>query len=84
MTKSKWFVPVFAAVLGLIMFGAQAIGGHPGSGVGSLAIMVAFGALILLGGLSDQPPPTRSQRTHQLTRPPTVTRAYRPAAALRA
>jgi Flp pilus assembly protein protease CpaA len=48
-TKSNWFV----AVLGLIMFGAQAIGGHPGSGAGSLAIMVAFGALILLGGRSE-------------------------------
>jgi hypothetical protein len=52
-TKSKWFLPLFAVALGLIMLAAQWIGGHPGNGVTSLAIMVAFGALILFGGRSE-------------------------------
>ena len=51
-TKSKWFLPLFSVALGLVMFGAQSIGGHTSDGVGSLGIMVAFGALILFGGLS--------------------------------
>lgn len=53
MAKSKWFVPTVSVALGLVMFGAQWIGGHPGSGLGSLGIMVAFGAIILLGGRSE-------------------------------
>jgi hypothetical protein len=32
---------------------AQWIGGNPGSGLGSLAIMTAFGALVLFGGRSE-------------------------------
>jgi hypothetical protein len=35
------------------MFVAQWIGGNPLSGLGSLAIMTAFGALLLLGGRSE-------------------------------
>jgi hypothetical protein len=46
-------MPAFAVALGLVLFGAQAIGGHPGPGVESLAIMTAFGALILIGGRSE-------------------------------
>ena len=52
-SKSRWFLPAFAVGLGAVMLGAQWIGGHPGSGVGSLGIMVAFGALILFGGRSE-------------------------------
>jgi hypothetical protein len=52
-TKSRWFLPLFAVALGLVVLAAQWIGGHPGSGVTSLAIMVAFGALILFGGRSE-------------------------------
>ena len=51
--RSKWFVPLFAVALGLVMFVAQWIGGNPLSGLGSLAIMTAFGALLLLGGRSE-------------------------------
>jgi hypothetical protein len=43
-------VPV---ALGVIMLAAQWIGGHPESGLGSLAIMAAFAALVLLGGRSE-------------------------------
>jgi hypothetical protein len=52
-TKSKWFVPVVAVALGLVVFAAQWIGGDPGSGLESLAILTGFGALILLGGRSE-------------------------------
>ncbi len=51
--RSKWFLPLFAVGLGLVMFVAQWVGGNPGSGLGSLAIMTAFGALVLLGGRSE-------------------------------
>jgi Na+/citrate or Na+/malate symporter len=53
MARSKWFVPLFAVALGIVMFVAQWIGGNPLSGLGSLAIMTAFGALLLLGGRSE-------------------------------
>ncbi len=52
-TRSKWFVPLFALALGVGMFIAQWIGGNPGSGLGSLGIMAAFGAVVLLGGRSE-------------------------------
>jgi hypothetical protein len=52
-TRSKWFVPLLSIALGLIVLAAQAIGGDPGSGLVSLAIMTAFGALILFGGRSE-------------------------------
>jgi Na+/citrate or Na+/malate symporter len=51
--RSKWFVPLFAVALGIVMLVAQWIGGNPLSGLGSLAIMTAFGALLLLGGRSE-------------------------------
>jgi hypothetical protein len=52
-TRSKWFLPLFAVALGLAMFSAQWVGGDPVSGLGSLAIMTAFGALVLFGGRSE-------------------------------
>jgi drug/metabolite transporter (DMT)-like permease len=52
-SKSRWFLPSFAVALGGVMFTAQWIGGNPGSGLGSLGIMAAFGALILFGGRSE-------------------------------
>jgi hypothetical protein len=52
-TRSKWFVPLLSVALGLVVLAAQAIGGDPGSGLVSLAIMTAFGALILFGGRSE-------------------------------
>ena len=53
MTKSKWFLPLFSVALGLAVLAAQAVGGHFADGLVSLAIMVAFGLLILLGGASE-------------------------------
>ena len=52
-TRSKWFLPLFSVALGLLVFAAQWIGGNPGSGLVSLAILTAFGALILAGGRSE-------------------------------
>jgi hypothetical protein len=52
-TRSKWFVPLLSVALGLVVFAAQWIGGSPGSGLISLAIMSGFGLLILLGGRSE-------------------------------
>ncbi len=53
MTRSKWFLPLFSVALGVIMCAAMAIGGHIGPGFWALGIMVAFGALILIGGRSE-------------------------------
>ena len=53
LTRSKWFVPLLSVALGLVVCGAQWVGGDPGSGLVSLAIMTGFGALILLGGRSE-------------------------------
>ncbi len=52
-TETKWFLPLFCVALGLVIFGAQWIGGDAGSGLVSLGIMTAFGALVLLGGRSE-------------------------------
>jgi hypothetical protein len=52
-TETKWFLPMFSVVLGLVIFGAQWIGGDAGSGLVSLGIMSAFGALVLFGGRSE-------------------------------
>ena len=52
-TRSKWFAPLLSVALGIVVFGAQWVGGDPGSGLVSLTIMAAFGALILLGGRSE-------------------------------
>jgi hypothetical protein len=52
-TKSKWFVPLLSVALGLVLLAAQWAGGDPGSGLESLAIMTAFGALLLFGGRSE-------------------------------
>jgi len=48
--RSKWLVPLFSVALGIVLLAAQWLGGDPGSGLESLAIMTAFGALILFGG----------------------------------
>jgi hypothetical protein len=52
-TKSKWFLPLFAVALGLLVFVAQWIGGNPRSGLVSFAILAGAGVLLLLGGRSE-------------------------------
>ena len=48
LTRSKWFLPSFSLVLGLVMLAVSWLGGHPGQGVISLAVLV-----ILLAGRSE-------------------------------
>ena len=52
-SRSKWFQPLFAVALGVAFLTAMWIGGNPRDGVYALAVMIAFGALILLGGRSE-------------------------------
>jgi hypothetical protein len=52
-SRSKWFLPLFSVALGGVFFLAQWIGGDPGSGLVSLAIMVGFGLLVLVAGRSE-------------------------------
>jgi hypothetical protein len=52
-TRSRFFVPLFAVALGVAMLTAQWIGGDPRNGFASLAIMTLFGALVLVGGRSE-------------------------------
>ena len=52
-TRSKWFLPLFAVTLGIVAFVAEWIGGDPTGGVASLGILTGFGALVLFGGRSE-------------------------------
>jgi hypothetical protein len=51
--RSKWFLPLFCGLLGLLLFGAEAVGGDTGAGLVSLGILSAAGALLLVGGRSE-------------------------------
>jgi len=52
-TRSKWFLPLFSLALGGVVFAASSLGGHPGAGAISLAVMAGFGLLVLLAGRSE-------------------------------
>jgi hypothetical protein len=52
-TRSKWFVPAFSLVLGLVMLAVSWLGGSLGQGLISLAVLAAFGLIILLAGRSE-------------------------------
>jgi hypothetical protein len=52
-TRTRWFLPLFAVALGAVVFVAQWIGGSPESGLVSLGIMAAFGAIVFFGGRSE-------------------------------
>ena len=52
-TRSKWFLPSFSLVLGLVILAVSWLGGHPGEGAVSLAILAAFGLFFLLAGRSE-------------------------------
>jgi hypothetical protein len=51
--RSRWTLPLFSVFLGLLFLVAQRIGGDLGGVLGSLGIMVAFAALLALGGRSE-------------------------------
>jgi hypothetical protein len=52
-SKSKWLVPAFCLAVGVAFLVAEWVGGDPRGGLVSLAILAAFGGLILLGGRSE-------------------------------
>jgi drug/metabolite transporter (DMT)-like permease len=50
---SKWTIPAFSVVMGVVLLGANIVGHQPVLGLWSLGIMVVFGAAVLLGGQSE-------------------------------
>jgi hypothetical protein len=50
---SKWTIPAFSVVMGLVLLGANIVGHELVLGLWSLGIMVLFGAAVLLGGRSE-------------------------------
>ena len=53
LTRSRWFLPLFSVVLGLVLFVAAWIGNDPGKGGFFLAVLAGFGLLVLAGGRSE-------------------------------
>jgi hypothetical protein len=51
--RSKWFLPGFCVLLGLILLGAAAIGGQVEVGAWMFGVMAVAGLGILLGGRSE-------------------------------
>ena len=45
---SKWFLPLLCLVLGIVVLAVSWLGGQPGAGLISLAILAGFGLLLLL------------------------------------
>jgi len=52
-SRVKWATPIFSLVAGIAFWIACAVGGHPGAGAASFAILVGFGAIFVLGGRSE-------------------------------
>jgi hypothetical protein len=53
MTKTSWFLPLFSLGLGAACLAAFWIGGNPGQGLVSLAILGGIGLVFFVGGRSD-------------------------------
>jgi hypothetical protein len=53
LSRSRWFLPSFCAVMGVVLFVAAWIGDDPGKGAWFLAVLTAFGLLVLLAGRSE-------------------------------
>ncbi len=53
LTRSKWFLPLFAVVLGIGLGGAEWAGGDHAGAAWAVGVMVVFGAVVLLGGRSE-------------------------------
>src|SRR4051812_49649716 len=51
--RSRWWMPGFCLFLGALMFTAFAIGGSPGDGAASFAVMAVMGAVFLFGRRSE-------------------------------
>jgi hypothetical protein len=51
--RSRWFLPSFSLALGLVVLAVSWLGGNPGEGVISLAVMAGFGLFVLFAGGSE-------------------------------
>ncbi len=51
--RSRWWMPTFSAALGLAVLVAFWAGGDLASGLWGLGVMLAFGAVFLVGGRSE-------------------------------
>jgi hypothetical protein len=51
--RTRWFQPLFAVLLGVVVLVVMSLGGHSSRGGVGLAVLAAFGAFLLLGGRSD-------------------------------
>ena len=49
----SWTLPIFSVFLGLVVWAAAWIGGHPMLGLAMFGIMVAFGAVFVIGRRSE-------------------------------
>ena len=48
--RSRWFMPVFSSILGLLILGAFVAADDLGTGIAGLGMMVAVGFVFLIGG----------------------------------
>ena len=48
--RSRWFMPVFSSILGLLILGAFVAADDLGTGIAGLGMMVAVGLIFLIGG----------------------------------
>ena len=53
MTRSRWFLPLFSAGMGIVTLAAAWVGGQFATGIIGLGVMTGFGLLILLTGRSE-------------------------------
>lgn len=53
MTRSRWFLPLFSAGMGIVTLAAAWVGGQLVTGIIGLGVMTGFGLLILLAGRSE-------------------------------
>jgi hypothetical protein len=52
--SDRWTTPAISLLLGLLLFGAAALGGDPATGVAMFAVMVVYSLLLVaLGGRSE-------------------------------
>jgi hypothetical protein len=51
--RSRWYLPAFSVLLGLLMLGAFVIGGNTGDGLAAFGVMVALAAGIPVFGRSE-------------------------------
>ncbi|HEX6674254.1 MAG TPA: hypothetical protein VF486_04420 [Actinomycetes bacterium] len=50
---TTWALPAVSAVLGAVMWAASWIGGHPALGLAMFGVMIAFGAIFVVGRRSE-------------------------------